>query len=121
MADLSTQQNRAIVALLNGDSIRNAAKAASIGERTLYRWLAEDDAFRHKLRDAESSALDAATRQLSVIASEAVTVLRDIQNDDDTPPNVRVSAARALLDSTMKMVEMRNFDERLRRLEEENQ
>ena len=55
MADngsLSARQQRAIAALLECRSVAEAAASAKVGERTLYRWIAEDQAFKNALSQA---------------------------------------------------------------------
>jgi hypothetical protein len=42
---LSRKQEKALTALLSQPTVAIAAAEVKVGQRTLYRWLAEDDAF----------------------------------------------------------------------------
>lgn len=115
--DISPTRRRAIAALLSESSIGKAAERAHVGERTLHRWLVEDEAFRAALRDAQDRALDTAVTRLAGAASNAAGVLADIAGDKEERGATRVSAARALLDSALKMVELRDLSARVAALE----
>ena len=60
---LSAKKRRAIAALLEARTIGDAAKAAQVGERTLYRWL-EEPRFSQALRKAEGQLIGAAVSGL---------------------------------------------------------
>ena len=52
---ITARQEKAITALLNEPTIAKAAEASGVGERTLYRWLAEpafSRVFRRTHREA---------------------------------------------------------------------
>ena len=57
---LAAPQERAIIALLNEQTVGRAAAAAEVGQRTLYRWLKEPTfsrAYREARRDAFGQAI----------------------------------------------------------------
>ena len=62
---LSARQRALITALLTAPTIAHALKAASVPERTAYRWLA-DPAFLAAYRAAKRDALGHATGRLAV-------------------------------------------------------
>lgn len=115
--DLSAAQRRAIEALLSEPSIEAAAEASGVGRRTLHRWLAEDATFTAALRTSQDRAIDAAVSRLAGGAVDAADVLVSIANDKAERGATRVSAARALLDSVLRMVELRDLASRVASLE----
>lgn len=116
-SELSTPQRRAIVALLSKPSIEAAADESGVPRRTLHRWLAEDVAFTAALRAAQDRAIDAAVSRLAGGAGDAADVLVSIANDPTERGATRVSAARALLEGVLRMVELRDLASRVASLE----
>lgn len=114
--NLTTAQKRGIVALLTERDVRAAARAAKVGERTLARWLTFP-AFREALLDAEGAAIDAATRRLLGLQSDAIDTLANTLSDPKAGAAVKLRAAQAILDYLLKMRELRNIESRLIRLE----
>lgn len=114
---VSAAQKRAIAALLSEPNIGKAAEKAAVGERTLHRWLVEDEAFKAALHEAQDRAIDAAVARLAGAAGDAAGVLADIAGDEEERGATRVSAARALLDGVLKMVEVRDLSARVAALE----
>lgn len=113
---LSAKQQRAIVALLSTKSVAEAAEAAKVGERTLWRWLGEP-VFRMHLAGAEADMLDAATRRLLQLQDGAIETVQAIMQDAEASAGVRLRAAQAVLDYLLKLRELRNIEQRLAALE----
>ena len=113
---LTPKQARAIPALMSARNVADAAKAANVAERTLYRWLG-DPTFRLRLNEAEGEAIDTATRRLLQLQDPAVDALGAILKDPDTTPTVRLRAATAVLDYLIRLRELRNVEARLLALE----
>jgi hypothetical protein len=116
--ELSTKQQRAIAALLCSRDVPAAAALAKVGARTLYRWIAEDDAFRAALTVAEGAAIDAATRRLLGLQESAIATLEGVLDDADASPSARVRAAGMVIDYLLKLRELRNVESRLAALEQ---
>lgn len=76
MADLSTNQRKALEALLIYSTIRDAADAAGLGETTVYRYL-RDAGFKAELRQRQDEILAATTAALAGLSAAAVQALRD--------------------------------------------
>ena len=110
-------QEAAIAALLTCANIEAAAKKAKIGARTLYRWLAEDAAFREQYRAARREIVAHAIGQMQKNCAVAVRVLAEITEDTLAPASSRVSAARAILDASVKAVEQEEIIARIEKLE----
>ncbi len=118
MKKLNGRQRKAIPFLLSSSSIEAAAKAAGIGERTIYRWL-KDDMFVSQLRAAQDRAVDTAVSRLAGACAEAADVLVSISSDEEEKGSVRVSAARAILGNLSHLIETRDLQERLSNLQQQ--
>lgn len=115
---LTAQQRKAIAALLTAPTIAAAAKAAGVAERTLHRWLSDNEHFRAALDAAEGQVIGGVTRRLIGYADHALTVMVQIMADRSHSPAVRLRAAQGIIDSMLRLRELRNLEERLAKLEE---
>jgi transposase len=115
---LSTRQRRAIAALLNTGRIDEAAVVAGVGERTLHRWLAEDEPFQQALNAAEGRAIDEAVFRLGKLQSKALRELDNILDDPESTRTIKIRVARVVLEYGIRMRELRSFDSRLARVEQ---
>ncbi len=113
---LTTKQHRAIKALLTEPTIKAAAEKARVAEATLHRWL-NDPVFSLAYRDARGRLLETTLTRLQQSASKAVDTLDDVMDSAITQPGARVSAAKAVLEMTLKAREVLEVEERLRALE----
>jgi hypothetical protein len=114
--ELTGRQRKAIAGLLSSRNVQEAAIAAHVGERTLYRWLTFTD-FRAALLDAEGQAIDAAARRLIAMQEQAIDTLARVLKDDQAGRAVQLRAAQAVLDYLLKLRELRNIEQRLIELE----
>jgi DNA-binding MurR/RpiR family transcriptional regulator len=114
--EMERNKEKAIAALLVQPSIEGAAKSAGISEATLLRWL-KDEAFKTSYRDARREVVSQAVTQLQSACGKAVKTLCDIAEDKDAPASSRVSAARAILDTSIKAVELEDLAQRIEALE----
>jgi len=96
--ELSTNQRRAIDALLNNSKIEDAANACDLTTRTIYRYLA-DASFRDALHDAQDRITSATAARLVGGAGDALTVLERVMSDPDETGATRVRAAGMWLDA----------------------
>ena len=115
--DRLTEQ--AIAALLSNATIRAAAEAVAVDERTLRDWL-KDPEFKADYLEARRACLTQATGALTQAATKAVSALTTVMDDPESPPQVRVSAARTILDLAYKGAEIEDITARIERLELEN-
>lgn len=112
----SRKQEQAIAALLAEPTVEKAAKAAGIGFATLRRWL-KDEVFQERYRTAKKQTLDAVMGRLRQIAGEAVETLREVAVNQEAPASSRVAAARAVIDTMIKVVEAEELEGRLTAVE----
>ena len=113
---LSLAQHKAVHALLTEPTIRQAARAAGVDERTLYRWL-KDPAFAAVYRSARREATQQALAQLQRQSGEAVKTLVSIMKNARQPAAARIAAAAKVLDLAVKTLELDDFEARLAALE----
>lgn len=114
---LTTPQRRAIAALLSARSVSDAARTASVSERSLYRWLSENSAFQSELQRQETLLVDATLASLSGELATSASTLADIRDDVMVSESVRLRASVALVDVLLRLQELRALTARLDRLE----
>lgn len=114
---LGPAQHRAVIALLEHPTVKDAAEAAGVHKATMYRWLQQPE-FQAAYREARREAVSQVTARLQQISGEAVEALREIVGDRSQQGASRVGAARCILDYAAKMTEIEDFGARLARLEE---
>lgn len=114
---LTPRQGRAIAALLASRNVIEAAQAARVGQRTLYRWLAEDEQFRRALAQAEGEQIDAAARRLLAGQSLALDALEGMLTDAEISASNKRLAAVAWLEFCLRWREVADFERRLAELE----
>ncbi len=114
---LSTNQRKALIALLAEPTVKAAAKRCGLHERTLYGYL-NDPAFKAELRRRQDAILASVTASLVGLSGEAVGVLREVLNDPDVAPSVKVRAALGWLQHARDVVELDSLAKRISRLEE---
>ena len=88
-------RERAIVALLSENTIGAAADRCGLDEKTLRRWMANDDAFRQDLATARRAMFETAMNRLQPPAAQAVDTLAALMGES-APPSVRLGAARTV-------------------------
>jgi len=114
---LNAKKRKALAALLACSTARGAAKAAGIGERTIWRYLG-DPLFKRELRDLQDKAIMAAAASLSGLTGEAIETLRDVLSDAEASHSVKVRCALGILQERRRIGELDDLSERVGRLEE---
>jgi hypothetical protein len=114
----STSRGRAEERLLNalaaGRSVREAARAAAISERTAYRRLA-NPGFQKRLAALRDELITSALAELVGCASEAVCTLKGLLEAADA--RVQLGAVRTVLEQVLKLREALSLEQRLTELE----
>lgn len=114
--DFNLRQHHALAALIAEPTIRKAAAAAEVPERTLYTWLKEP-AFRAAYAAMRREAVGQAVARLQGFTSDAAGALQEVLSDKKAPAAVRVQAARVVLEFAIKAVELDDLQQRLDALE----
>jgi hypothetical protein len=102
---LTPKQTRALEALLTEPTVRDAAKRVRLNEATLWRWL-KRSAFQEAYRQTRRRMLEHSIARLQGASGEAVEALRQIATDTSQPAGARVSAAKAILDISVRGVQL---------------
>jgi len=113
---LTHAQQQSIFALLAEPSIASAAAKAGVGERTLHRWLRQEQfgaVYRASRREAFIQAIGLTQRS----AAAAVATLLRIMHDPKATWSARVAAATNVLKFARESIELDDLAERLIKLE----
>ncbi len=113
---MTPKKQKALVALLTQPTKEKAASAAGITSKTLRGYL-DDPEFQAEYKKAFAGLVEDATRKVQQTLDPAVAVLREIMEDSDENGQVRVSAARSVLEYGLKMTEQTDIITRLQELE----
>lgn len=87
---LTPTQKRAISALLTERTTRDAARAAAVAERTLWRWM-DDPTFRAELTRQEGGIVDEVTRGLLGMQEKALKAVQDVFSQADEQARVNIA------------------------------
>jgi hypothetical protein len=104
-----------LLALASGQTVRDAARAAGVGERTAARRWA-DPAFRRRVTRLRAELVERATGQLADGMAEAVATLRRLLTAEGE--SVRLGAARSILELGNRLREAVELEGRLRAVED---
>src|SRR5262245_59478617 len=115
---LSRKQEHTIAALLTCESIAAAATRGGVAEGTLYRWF-KDSAFQEAYRAARWQIVQHAIVQVQHATGTAVQTLVAVMQDPEATASARVSAAKAILDTALKGVELEDLAARITALEQQ--
>lgn len=115
---LTPKQTKGVAAIVSTRTYGEAAEAAGVAERTIRRWM-KAPAFRRALADAEGDVLDTVTRRLVYLQRAAVDEIAAQMTDADAPPTVRLRAAQTVIDTAIRLVELRTLERRIAALESE--
>src|SRR5688500_14763523 len=113
-----TNREKAIIALLSTDTVKEAAEECGLSVRTLYGYLA-DPAFVSEFRSHRRDLMDATLARLQKASDSATDTLR--RNLNCGTPSAEIRAAQIILDSSLKGIELTDILERLEKLESEYQ
>lgn len=114
---LTGKKAKALEGLLDGLNVQDAATAAGVNRKTLGRWLQEPQFW--KLYQLNSRrGLELAARRLTGNLDGAVELITSVMEDDEAPPAVRLRAAQHVIDSSLRLLDATDIQERLAALEE---
>jgi phage terminase small subunit len=117
---LSRKQDQVITALVTCASITEAAAQCGLADVTLRRWLKQEP-FQAAYREARRAVVQQAITQVQRATGEAVETLRRVMQDAEAPASARVSAAKTILETAVKAVEVEDLEARITALEAQGQ
>lgn len=112
----SRKKELAALALITESSIGKAAEKVGIGEATLWRWM-QEDGFQELWREMKRQTVGQAISKIQQSATMAVETLEDVMSNRKAPAMARVVAAKTVLDTALKAVEIEDLTARLEALE----
>jgi hypothetical protein len=113
---LTRKQEALISALLTAPSLAAAAQHAGLSEVTAWRWL-KDATFQAAYREARRAVVQHAITQVQQATGAAVETLRSVMQDPEAPASAKVSAAKTILDTAVKAIELEDLEQRIVALE----
>ena len=93
-------REQAIVALLSAKSVGAAARQCGLNEKTLRRWLSDDEAFKSELAEARRGVFEAAINRVQALTTVAIDTLAALMGRG-VPPAVRLGAVRTVAELAM--------------------
>ena len=114
---LTGKKLKAIEALIACDTIDEACKDSGITRSTMYRYLKEP-LFEKELKAAKRQLINRAILRLQQTCGDATRTLAEICRDKQAPPSSRVSAAKEILSSSLKSIELEGIEERIEAIEQ---
>ena len=113
---MKPKQQKALLALLTNPTKEKAAAAAGITSKTLRGYLADPE-FQAEYRKAFAGMVEDATRQAQQAIAPALSTLREVVEDSGEGSQFRISAARSILEYSLKLTEQNDILAKLKELE----
>lgn len=117
MSRRTRREDTVLAALLAHRTIREAAQAAGVTERTVYEYLS-NSAFKARYQAARDDVVRGAANSLRERMSEAADVITAIMRDTAAPHRDRRAAACAILDYAEKYTNTLDLLERMKSIED---
>src|SRR5262249_36392554 len=117
---LTRKQEALISTLLTAPSLAAAAQQAGLSEVTAWRWL-KDATFQAAYREARRAVVQQAIVQVQQATGTAVQPLVAVMQDAEASASAKVSAAKNILDTAVKAVELEDLEARITALEQQAQ
>jgi transposase-like protein len=109
------KREAAALALAIGKNVKAAARASHVGERTLHRWLGDED-FQRRVTQVRAELFGCAVGKLARLAGKAADALAKLLRSESD--SVRLQAARTILESGNRLREAVEVEQRLAAVEE---
>jgi DNA-binding MurR/RpiR family transcriptional regulator len=107
---------RGVNALLSCGRIEEAAHQCGVSRTTFWR-LAQKPEFQTRLHEARLQLSREIVNSLQANALDAVSALREVMQNERTPPSTKVSAAGKLIELSFRAKEQLEMEERVAALE----
>ena len=110
---MTPNKEKLLAALLTSRSKKEAAAAAGIAERTMRTYF-EDPEFCQRYREAFAGVVQDATRRAQQLLEPALSTLQTVMEDEEIPAQARITAAKSIIDYSLKLTEQADILEQLR-------
>jgi len=114
--ELEPRQARLVLLLADGLTTSEAAERLGISERMARRWRASPDV-QEALRAVGRESIRRASSALSALLGVAASALREVASDQMAPPAARVSAAKTIVETALRLREAGELEDRMTALE----
>ena len=108
---MAVPDEKLIAALLNHGTIKQAAAAAGVSERTMYDRMNSGD-FKELYKAAKADLIRGAVFSLNGKLQEAIDTIAGIMADESTNAATRLQAAQTILNTAGKFAERLQADEK---------
>lgn len=100
--NVTVRQQNFIVELVSGKTVKAAATAVGVSEKTAHAWL---HLFPVKvaLKAAQGLMFETSLHRLNCLMDSAIEAVEDIMSKSYTPPAVKIRAAQFIFDQANKM------------------
>lgn len=102
--------------LISNPTVELAAKQSGVSAKQIFDWLSQAP-FRQELENRKNEVINQAVDRLKLTASKAVDTLIDLL-DNAKSDSIKHRVAVDMLNMTLKFMEFRDVEQRLRKLEE---
>ena len=101
------QQNkdRALAAMLESNTLTEAADKAGISRKTLYNYIRNDPDFGAAYRSARDQIVLEQMEALNNASDRATRLLLELMDDEEQPASIRMKAAQTVLSTAAKQHE----------------
>ena len=110
------RKEAAILALLTARSVEDAARAANVPPRTLYRWM-QDPNFDAAFRRTKRMTFGQSLARFQQAAGAAAGIMLKIMVDNTVPATTRLKAAVSVFSHARDAIETEEIEARLAALE----
>lgn len=118
---MTAKKKRALAALLRFPTVTAAAEAAGVSYSSLRSWLKNDIEFRQAYQEELAGLISEAATQAKQSLAPAISTLTEIMQNKKWSAAARVSAARSLIDVSLKLTEITDIISRVEALEDDSQ
>jgi len=118
LPNLSTKQNAFILDLAVNGNVKRACQVAGISEKTGHNWLKDED-FNKTLHDIRETLVSRSLNSLMMSLDKAVNAVIRILEDERTSTTSKLSAARLIIENSLKFREQQTLLQRVEELEKQ--
>jgi hypothetical protein len=113
---LTRRQLHVLPFLISNPTVELAAKQSGVSPKQIFDWL-NQSAFRHELENRKNEAVNQAVDRLKATASKACDTLIGLLDHAESE-SVRHRVAVDMLNMTLKFMEFKDVEQRIRKLED---
>ena len=96
------KKRRVAYAVVETKTIKEAAEISDASERTIYRWMEEDDYFRQELERIENRVTNAADSRINLLQEKAVRIMEELLDNENTPASIRLNVCKLILEKSSR-------------------